>query len=197
MAIGSRSHRQSTTGPRLRSAVGAAVLGTLLIGTGGGAVLAQEASPAASPIASPVAMATWIDMVAVESEVTFDGDSSSVGVVLGEVAEINVAAFEVRPYIILQTANNTDMPLLAAVFMVPEGYDPATFVFPATEADLPEGVTAVGGYLVPAGLQTAAVFEDFAPGSYLLATDTGLSVPFMVTEPVVLDVPDLFATPEG
>ena len=31
-------------------------------------------------------------MVAVEADVTFDGDSSSVGVALGEVAEINVAS---------------------------------------------------------------------------------------------------------
>ena len=64
-----------------------------------------------------------------------------------------------------------------------------------TEADLPEGVTAIGAYMVPAGLQTGAVFTDLAPGSYLLATDTGLSVPFTVTEPADLDVPDLFASP--
>jgi len=86
---------------------------------------------------------------------------------------------------------------MAAVFMVPEEMDPASFVFPASEADLPEGVTAVGGYVVPAGTQTAAVFTDLVPGSYVLATDTGLSVPFTVTEVVPLEVPDLFATPEG
>jgi hypothetical protein len=177
--------------------VGAAALGTLLIGTGGSAVLAQEASPEASPMASPIAIAAWIDMVAVEAEVTFDGDSSSVGVVLGEIAEINVASIEFRPYVILQTSNNTETDLMAAVFMVPEGMDPTTFVFPASEADLPEGVTAIGAYIVPAGMQTAAVFQDFAPGSYVLATDTGLSVSFMVTEVVPLEVPDLFATPEG
>jgi len=136
-------------------------------------------------------------MVAVESEVTFDGDSSSVGVVLGEIAEINVATFETRPYIILQTANNTETAMQAAVFMVPEGFDATTFTFPATEADLPEGVTAIGGYEVLAGEQTAAVFPDLAPGSYLVATNTGLSVPFMVTEVVPLDVPDLFASPEA
>ncbi|HYJ12300.1 MAG TPA: hypothetical protein VEW66_01820, partial [Thermomicrobiales bacterium] len=107
------------------------------------------------------------------------------------------ASIEFRPYIILQTANNTDTDMMAAVFMVPEGMDPETFVFPASEADLPEGVTAVGGYIVPAGMQTAAVFKDVMPGSYVLATDTGLNVPFMITEPAVLDVPDLFATPEG
>jgi hypothetical protein len=197
MAIGLRSHAQSRPGSRLRSMVGAAALGTLLIGTGGSAVLAQDASPEASPMASPIAIATWIDMVAVEAEATIDGDSSSVGVVLGEIAEINVAAIEVRPYIILQTANNTDSDMMAAVFMVPEGMDPASFVFPASEADLPEGVTAVGGYVVSAGMQTAAVFTDLTPGSYVLATDTGLSVPFTVTEVVPLEVPDLFATPEG
>jgi hypothetical protein len=177
--------------------VGAAALGTLLIGTGGSAIFAQEASPEASPMASPIAMVSWIATVAVESEVTFDGDSSSVGVMLGEIAEINVASIEFRPYIILQTANNTEADLMAAVFMVPEGMDATTFVFPATEADLPEGVTAIGGYQVTAGEQTAAVFTDLAPGSYVVATNTGLSVPFMVTEVVPLDVPDLFASPEA
>ncbi len=193
MASGLGAQRGSTTGSRLRSMVGATVLGTLLIGSSGGALGAQEASPAASP----VAVATWIDQVQVESEVTFDGDSSSVGVILGEIAEINVATFETRPYVILQTANNTEADLQAAVFMVPEGYDATTFVFPATEADLPEGVTAVGGYTVPAMMQTAAVFTDLAPGSYVVATNSGLAVGFMVTEAAELDVPDLFASPEA
>jgi hypothetical protein len=31
----------------------------------------------------------------------------------------------------------------------------------------------------------------------VVATNTGLSVPFMVTEVVPLDVPDLFASPEA
>ncbi len=181
-------------GSRLRSVVGVALAGTLLVG-GGSAIHAQDASPEASPMASPVATVSWIEMVASESEVTIDGDSASVGVVLGEIAEINVASFEARPFIILQTANNTEGPILAALFIVPEGYDATTFVFPASEADLPEGVTAIGAYMVPAGLQTGAVFTDLAPGSYLLATDTGLSVPFTVTEPADLDVPDLFASP--
>jgi hypothetical protein len=196
MSVGSRS-RSHPEAPSLKSTLGAALIGVALLGGTAGMTLAQEASPAASPEASPVAMATWIESVQVESEVDFDGDSSSVGVTLGEVAEINVAAFETRPYIILQTANNTDGDLHAAVFMVPEDMDPATFVFPATEADLPEGVTAIGGYMVPAGEQTAAVFTDLAPGSYVLATDTGLMVPFMVNERVEVDVPDIFASPEA
>jgi hypothetical protein len=192
MSVGSR-FRSYPEAPSLKSTLGAALIGVALLGGTAGMTLAQEASPAASP----VAMATWIETVQVESEMTIDGDSSSVGVVLGEVAEINVAAIEYRPYIILQTANNTETDLMAAVFMVPEGMDPATFVFPATEADLPEGVTAIGGYEVVAGEQAAAVFTDLAPGSYVVATNTGLSVPFSVTEVVPLDVPDLFASPEA
>lgn len=192
MSVGSRI-RSYPEAPSLKSTLGAALIGVALLGGTAGMTLAQEASPAASP----VAMATWIETVQVESEVTFDGDSSSVGVVLGEIAEINVASIEFRPYIILQTANNTDTDLMAAVFMVPEDMDPATFVFPASEADLPEGVTAIGGYEVATGEQTAAVFTDLAPGSYVVATNTGLSVPFMVTEVVDLGVPDIFASPEA
>jgi hypothetical protein len=142
-------------------------------------------------------MASWVEQVAVEADVTFDGDRASVGVKLGEIAEINVAAFETRPYIILQTDNQTEMAQNVAVFMVPEGFDVTTFTMPATEADLPEGVTAVGGYAVAPGTQTAAVFMDLAPGSYVLVTDSGLNVPFMVNERVEIDVPDLFETPEG
>jgi hypothetical protein len=196
MSVGSR-FRSYPEAPSLKSTLGAALIGVVLLGGTAGMTLAQDASPEASPSASPVAVATWIETVAVESEVNIDGDSSSVGVVVGEIAEINVAAIEFRPYIILQTANNTDTDVLAAVFMVPEGMDPETFVFPASEADLPEGVTAIGGYEVPAGQQTAAVFTDLAPGSYVFATNTGLSVPFEVTEAVPVDVPDLFASPEA
>ncbi len=192
MSVGTR-FRSQPEAPSLKSTLGAALIGVALLGGTAGMTLAQEASPAASP----VAVVTWIDEVQVESEVTFDGDSSSVGVILGEIAEINVPSFETRPYVILQTANNTDADLQAAVFMVPEGYDATTFVFPATEADLPEGVTAVGGYTVPAMMQTAAVFTDLAPGSYVVATTSGLAVGFMVTEAVEIDVPDIFASPEA
>ncbi len=192
MSVGTR-FRSQPEALSLKSTLGAALIGVALLGGTAGMTLAQEASPAASP----VAIATWIDEVQVESEVTFDGDSSSVGVVVGEVADINVASFETRPYVILQTANNTDADLQAAVFAVPEDFDATTFVFPATEADLPEGVTAVGGYTVPAGEQTAAVFTDLTPGTYVLATNSGLAVGFTVTEPVDLGVPDIFASPEA
>lgn len=192
MTVGTR-FRSHPEAPSLKSTLGAALVGVTLLGGTAGMTLAQEASPAASPMA----VATWIDQVKTEKETTFDGDSSSVGVVLGEIAEINVASFEARPYVILQTANNTDSDVQAALFSVPEDFDASTFVFPASEADLPEGVAAVGGYTVPAGEQTAAVFTDAAPGNYLLATDTGLAVGFTVTEPVDLEVPDLFASPEA
>lgn len=192
MSVSTR-FRSKPEASSLKTTIGAALIGVALLSGTAGMTVAQEASPAASPVAT----VSWIEAVQVESEVTFDGDSSSVGVVLGEIAEINVASFETRPYIILQTANNTEAPLTAAVFMVPEGYDATTFVFPATEADVPEGVTAVGSYTVSAGEQTAAVFTDLAPGFYVVATDTGLSVPFAVVERVEVDVPDIFASPEA
>ena len=166
MSVGTR-FRSQPEAPSLKSTLGAALIGVALLGGTAGMTLAQDASPEASPSA----VVSWIEQVKTEKETTFDGDSSSVGVKFGEVAEINVASFETRPYIILQTVNNTEADLQAAVFTVPEGFDAATFVFPASEADLPEGVTAVGGYTVAAGEQTAAVFTDLAPGNYVVATD--------------------------
>ena len=117
--------------------------------------------------------------------------------IVGDVLEINVAEFETRPFVGLQTANNTDGPIAAVLLMVPEEFDPATLILPGEEAGLPEGVTPVGSYLVPAGTQVTAFFRDLAPGTYVLATDTGLAIPFDVIEPVDLDVPDIFETPEG
>lgn len=192
MSVGTR-FRSRPEAPSLKSTLGAALVGVALLGGTAGMTFAQEASPPASP----VAVATWIEQVKTEKETKFDGDSTSVGVKIGEIAEINVASFEARPYVILQTANNTEADIQAAVFMVPEGFDAATFVFPATEADLAEGVTAVGGYTVTAGEQTAAVFTDLAPGTYVVGTSSGLAVGFTVVEAAVLDVPDIFASPES
>lgn len=193
MSLGTR-FRLNSEAHSLRNSVGAALVGVMMLGGTAGMTVAQEASPAASPVAS----VSWVEQVPVEAEVMFDGDRASVGVVLNdEETTINVASIEVRPYIILQTDNQTEVAHNAVLFMVPEGFDAATFTFPASEADLPEGVTAVGGYAVEPGSQTAAVFEGLEVGSYLLATDGGLMVPFAVSDVVELDVPDIFAEPEG
>jgi hypothetical protein len=196
MSLGSR-FRLSPEATSLKSAVGAALIGIALLGGTYGAAAAQDASPEASPMASPVAAIDWIDQVPMEADVEFDGDRASVGVVLGEIAEINVAEIETRPYVILQTANNTETAQNAAVFSVPEGFDATTFAFPASEADLPEGVTAVGTFQVAPGEQAAAVFEGLAEGSYVVATDGGLNVAFAVIPAADLGVPDIFAEPEG
>lgn len=193
MSLGTR-FRLNSEAHSLRNTVGAALAGVMLLGGTAGMTVAQEASPSASPVAT----ITWVEQVQVEADVVFEGDRASVGVVLSdEETTINVASIEVRPYIILQTNNQTGMVHNAVLFSVPEGFDPATFTFPASEADLPEGVTAVGAFAVGPGGQTAAVFEGLEVGSYLLATDGGLVVPFAVSEVVQLDVPDIFAEPEG
>jgi hypothetical protein len=193
MSFGTRFRLQSEA-HSLRNTMGAALAGMLLLGGTAGMTVAQEASPAASPVAS----VSWAVQVPVEADVVFDGDRASVGVVLSaEETTINVASIETRPYIILQTDNQTDAVHNAVLFMVPEGFDATTFTFPASEADLPEGVTAIGGYAVEPGSQTAAVFEGLEVGSYLLATDGGLMVPFAVVEAAELDVPDIFAEPAG
>jgi hypothetical protein len=197
MSLGTRFRNAPEATSSLRTTVGAALIGAALLGGSLGMAGAQDASPEASPMASPVATIDWIDPVMMEEETEFDGDRASVGVVLGEEPTINVAAIEIRPYIILQTDNQTDMAQNVAVFSVPADYDAATFTFPASEADLPEGVTPVGTYQVPAGEQAAAVFTEFAEGAYVVATDGGITIPFTVVPMVEVDVPDLFATPEG
>ncbi len=197
MSFGTRFRMTPEATTSLRTTVGAALIGAALLGGSLGMAGAQDASPEASPMASPVATIDWIDQVMMESETEFDGDRSSVGVVLGEEAVINVAEIETRPYIILQTDNQTETAQNVAVFSVPADYDATTFAFPASEADLPEGVTAVGAYQVAAMDQSAAVFADLAEGAYVVATDGGISIPFTVVPAVEIEVPDVFGTPEG
>ncbi len=201
MSFGTRFRRTSETTSSLKTTVGAALVGAALLGGSLGLANAQdaspEASPEASPMASPVAMIDWINQVTMETETEIEGDRASVGVVLGEEPVINVAEIEIRPYIILQTNNQTEMAQNVAVFAVDEDFDATTFVFPASEADLPEGVTPVGTYQVAPGAQSAAVFPDLTEGNYVVATDGGITIPFAVTPVVDLEVPDLFATPES
>ena len=197
MSFGTRFRMTPETTSSLRTTVGAALIGAALLGGSLGMAGAQDASPEASPMASPVATIDWIDQVMMELETEFDGDRSSVGVVLGEEPVINVAEIETRPYIILQTDNQTDTAQNVAVFAVPADYDATTFAFPASEADLPEGVTAVGAYQIPAGEQYGAVFTGLVEGTYVVATDGGMTIPFAVTPAVEVEVPDIFATPDA
>lgn len=195
MSVGTRFRLSSETSSSLRRSVGAALVGAALLGGSLGLAGAQDASPEASPMAT--VSIDWIDPVMSEEETEFDGDRASVGVVLGEEPVINVAEIELRPYIILQTDNQTDAAQNVAVFAVPEGFDPATFTFPASEADLPEGVTAVGAYQVAPTSQFAAVFTTLVEGTYVVASDGGMTIPFAVIPAAEVEVPDLFATPES
>lgn len=197
MSFGTRFRMHPETTSSLRTTVGAALIGAALLGGSLGLAGAQDASPEASPMASPVATIDWIDQVPMEAETEFDGDRASVGVVLGDEPVINVAEIEARPYIILQTDNQSEAAQNVAVFSVPAEYDATTFVFPASEADLPEGVTPVGAYQVAPGEQYAAVFEGLAEGTYVVATDSGTTIPFAVIPVIELEVPDVFGTPEG
>ena len=48
------------------------------------------------------------------------------------------------------------------------------------------------------GEQYAAVFTDLlVEGTYVVATDGGITIPFAVIALVDLDVPDIFASPEA
>jgi len=198
MSFGTRFRNTAETTSSLRTTAGAVLIGAALLGGGLGLAGAQDASPEASPMASPVATIDWIDPVMMESETELEGDRTSVGVVLAEEPAINVAEIEIRPNIILQTDNQTEMAQNVAVFAVPADYVATTFTFPASEADLPEGVTAFGAYQVAPGEQYAAVFTDLlVEGTYVVATDGGIAIPFAVTPMVEVDVPDIFATPDA
>ena len=198
MSFGTRFRNTAETTSSLRTTAGAVLIGAALLGGGLGLAGAQDASPEASPMASPVATIDWIDPVMMESETELEGDRTSVGVVLAEEPAINVAEIEIRPNIILQTDNQTEMAQNVAVFAVPADYVATTFTFPASEADLPEGVTALGAYQVAPGEQYAAVFTDLlVEGTYVVATDGGIAIPFAVTPMVEVDVPDIFATPDA
>ena len=195
MVLGIRSRTTPVTTTTLKSTIGAALVGAVLLGGTFGISGAQDATPEASPVASPVAIG-WVAEFAIE-DIETDGDSTSVGVKVSDILEINVAAIESRPFVILQTENLTEAPVTAVVLSAPAGFDATGFTLPATVEELPEGVTPIASYGVAPGEQTAAEFADLAVGTYVLATDTGLAISFDVIEPVDLDVPDIFETPEG
>jgi len=204
MSFGTRFRKSPEATSSLKTTIGAALIGAALLGGSLGVTHAQDASPEASPAASPVATIDWIEQVPLEDDFEFNDDRASVGVNLSDEPAINVAAIEFRPYIVLQTANFTDMAQNVAVFSVPDDFyadplefDAATFTFPASEDELPEGVTAVGGFQVAPDDQSAGVFQDLAEGSYVLASDGGIAVAFTVVPMVEPDVPDLFGTPEA
>ena len=130
--------------------------------------------------------------------VDFEGDSTTIGVTLsGEDAGVSPEETETRPSVILQSNNGSEAPLSVAVLMVPEGFDPATFSLADYDGTLPEGVTPVGTYDVEPGGNVGAVFQNLSPGTYLVAVSDGTSYPLVLTEPAAVDVPDIFASPEG
>ena len=164
---------------------------------------AQLAAPSArrpvprQPDGFPVAVAAWIDDIAIDLGVEPDGDSTTVGVMIGDVLEINVAEFETRPFVGLQTANNTDGPIAAVLLMVPEEFDPATLILPGgrsrpagrrhTCRQLPGPRRNPGHCLLPgpgAGFLRAGHHQW--PGRRLRGHS-----------PAEVEVPDIFATPAG
>lgn len=179
--------------------VGTSVLALAFAAGIAGSAMAQDASPEASPAASPVAEVT-ADFPAAPllSESEIEGDSTTIGVTFGgENAGVAVEETELRPTVILQTTNATEAGIEVALFEVPEEFDPATFSLADSDGTLPEDVSAVGAYVLGAGGAEGAVFEDLTAGSYLVAATSGESFTIVLTEPAPVDVPDIFATPEG
>jgi uncharacterized protein involved in tellurium resistance len=158
------------------------------------AVETGSASPAASPASAGPA---WVATYAIDPKATAEGDTATVGVKVGDTLEINAPAFETRPSVILQTTNDTKKDVTLVLFSVPEGTEATGFTVPASESDLPAGVKAYAGYEVKAGETFGAVLKDLPAGTYILATTDGQAVAFTVQPEAAIDVPDIFATPEG
>ena len=196
MSFGSRFRTSSET-TSFKTTVGAALVGVALLGGTFGAVVAQDASPEASPMASPVAVADWISDVAIADDVVVDGDTSTVTVKVEDPLSISPATFETRPFVQMQTANNLDTGAVVVVLTAPEAFDATGFTLPEDVADLPEGVTPYGSFEVAAGEQLTAIFPALPEGTYVLASTDGQAVTFVVTPAAELDVPDIFAEPEG
>jgi len=197
--------RSTAKGASLKTSLGAALVGVALLGGTFGSVTAQDASPAAcppvaaapaSPEASPVA-ASWITDIAVDPTVEVSGDSTTVGVIVHDPLEINVAEFETRPFVVFQIDNQTDATVWAVIFSTPEGFDNSCFTIPADAAELPDGVTPVASAEVPGKGQVGAVIPDLPEGNYLLATSDGQSLTFIVDPRSEVEVPDIFASPES
>lgn len=199
MSLGTRFRMRPEAKVTLKTGVGGALVGLMLMGGSLGAAVAQDATPAASPAAE--AVASWIPEF--PTDVTIDDDSSTVGVQIGEIVEMNSSTFETRPYVILQLVNNTESDLQVAVFQMPaefelpEVWEPTAFAFPMTEDALPDGVAAIGSTMADPGTTTEAVLVNPAPATYVVVTNTGISAAFTVVERAVVDVPDVLATPAG
>lgn len=179
--------------------IGTSVLALTFAAGIAGSAMAQDASPEASPAASPVAQITSdFPAAPLLSESEIEGDSTTLAVAWdGETLEVLPAETELRPTVILQTTNDGDTPLELALFQTPEGFDPATFSLADFDGTLPEGVTAVGAYVLAAGGVEGAVFEGLTAGAYMVAASNGQSFGLVLTEPAALDVPDIFASPDA
>lgn len=187
-------------GTRVGQRIGASVLAITLAAGIAGSAIAQDASPEASPMASPVAGMVTSDLPAAPllSETEIEGDSTTIGVTFGgDSAGIAVEGTETRPTVVLQTTNATGGSIEVALFQVPEAYDPATFSLADYDGTLPDGFTAVGAYALEDGEVDGAVFENVPLGSYVVAATSGESFAFVLTEPVPVEVPDIFASPEA
>lgn len=185
---------------RIGQRIGATVLAVTLAAGIAGSAVAQDASPEASPAASPAAslVPSGIPEVSLLSEAEIEGDSTTLAVAWdGEALTVLPAETELRPTVILQTTNGGDGPLEFALLQTPEGFDPATFSLADYDGTPPEGVTPIGGYMLDGGEVDGGVFQDLTAGSYLVAASNGQSFGFVLTEPVDLGVPDIFASPEA
>jgi hypothetical protein len=121
---------------------------------------------------------------------------------------VEPASFPASPATNFLIYNNGTMEHEFIILQVPDGFDPASLTAPASPADLPADVTFVGATFAEPGQVTSALFEGLQPGNYVgycfipledgtTHAQNGMYMSFTITEPVVIDVPDVVGSPAG
>jgi hypothetical protein len=153
----------------------------------------------------------WLLDASYELPAQSDLDTSSITVTLGTADNefamvVEPASFAASPATNFVIYNNGTIEHEFIVLQVPEGFDPATLTNPQSPADLPADVTFVGATFAAPGQVTAALFEGLQPGNYVgycfipaedgaTHAEHGMYMAFTITEPVVIDVPDVVGSP--
>jgi len=121
--------------------------------------------------------------------------------VSGGVVEVGRPAADAGEAILIHGVNGETTSQTFVLLGVPEAFDPATMTSYGPAA-LPEGVTIVGELPLAAAAEGDALFIGLKPGNYAVfavGADGKLATGavFALTEPVKLDVPNIFDTPEA
>ncbi len=145
---------------------------------------------------------TWMVVSQVAIAPTTDLDLVTLSAkVSGGLVEVGRPSADAGEAIMIHGVNGESTDQTFVLLAVPEAFDPATMTT-YDPAALPEGVTIVGELPLAAGAEGDALFEGLKPGNFAMfavGADGTLATGavFALTEPVKLDVPSIFDTPEA